>query len=81
MIHHGKTLPNDTLLPVTASGASRSREVAARAWVDAARRAGLDPRIVQQPLLSAAGRMAYRNVQSRSWLAWSSRPGARRSLG
>jgi hypothetical protein len=54
MIQHGKTLPNDMLLPVTASGTSRSRQANARAWVDAARRAGLNPRIVQQPLLSAA---------------------------
>jgi hypothetical protein len=53
MIDHGTTLPKDTLSLVAWSNGSRmSRQAAARAWVDAARGAGLYPRIVQQSLSS-----------------------------
>ena len=53
MIDHGTTLPKERLSLVTWSLGSRmSREAAARAWVDAAKQAGLNPRVAQQSLSS-----------------------------
>ncbi len=53
MIDHGTTLPKERLSLVTWSLGSRmSREAAARAWVDDAKQAGLNPRVAQQSLSS-----------------------------
>jgi hypothetical protein len=53
MIDYATALPKNPPLFITWSSASRvSREAAARAWVGAAKQAGLNPRIVQQSLSS-----------------------------
>jgi hypothetical protein len=53
MIDYCIAAPDTSLLPVTWSNSSRaSREAAAEAWTAAAKRAGLSPCIVQQPLAS-----------------------------
>ncbi len=53
MIDQGTTLPKERLSLVTWSLGSRiSREAAARTWVEAAKQAGLNPRVAQQSLSS-----------------------------
>ena len=52
MIDHGTTLPKEPLLFGACHGSRMSCQVAARAWVEASKEAGLNPRIVQQSLSS-----------------------------
>ena len=53
MIDHGAALRKEPLFQLASQSNSQAQRAAdARAWVEAARRAGLDPRIVQQPLSS-----------------------------